>query len=212
MKPLLRICVPLFLVMSPAGAQEAKAPLSLFDGTSLGDWKPLSFGGDGAITVKDGEMRLEQGSPLTGVVWKGKVPACSNYEISLEAKKIRGNDFFLALTFPVNDSHCSFVVGGWGGGVVGISSINNMDASENETTTFSSFEDGKWYKIRVRVRPDWITCTIDDKTCVDVEIKESKISMRFGEIEMCVPLGLASFETAAAYRKLTWRPLDANGQ
>jgi hypothetical protein len=212
MKPLLRICVPLFFAMLPAGAQDTKAPISLFDGTRLGDWKPLTFGGDGAITVENGELRLEQGSPLTGVVWKGKIPATSNYEISLEAKKIRGNDFFLALTFPVNDSHCSFVLGGWGGGVVGISSINNMDASENETTTFRSFEDGKWYKIRVRVRPDSIVCAIDDKTCVDVGIKESKIGMPFGEIEMCVPLGLASYETAAAYRNLNWRPLDADSQ
>jgi hypothetical protein len=211
MKCLLLACASVLFLASSLRAGDPKPPVSLFDGKTLGSWKSLAFGGEGAVFVEDGEMRLGQGSPLTGVVWQGKLPARTNYEISLEAKKIKGTDFMLALTFPVNDSHCSFVVGGWGGGVVGISSINNMDASENETTTFGSFEEGKWYKIQVRVRPDSITCAINDKTCVDLDIKVVKIGMRFGEIEMCVPLGMATYETSAAYRNLTWRPLEADG-
>jgi hypothetical protein len=47
-----------------------------------------------------------------------------NYEIKLEAKKVTGNDFFCGMTFPVGDSFCSFIVGGWGGPVVGLSSID----------------------------------------------------------------------------------------
>lgn len=207
MKRLLFLCASLLFAATAVQADDAKSVTSLFDGKTLGQWKPIAFGGEGAVFVENGEIRLDQGSPMTGVVWQGKPPATSNYEISLEAKKIKGNDFFLALTFPVNDSHCSFVVGGWGGGLVGISSINGMDASENETSTVGSFDDGIWYSIRVQVRPDAIICFIDGKKVVDVNIEASKVGMRFGEIEMCVPLGMASYDTWAAYRNLTWRAL-----
>lgn len=200
----------LLLLLTPlAGAGEAKGLIQLFDGTSLGNWKPLSFGGEGAVYVEEGAMHLDQGSPMTGVVWTGEVPARNDFEISLKAKKVAGDDFFLALTFPVNDSHCSLVVGGWGGGLVGLSSINGMDASENGTTTVAHFEKGKWYSIRVRVHANWITCFIDDKPCVDIDIAGCKIGLRPGEIELCAPLGLATYETWAAYRDVTWRALTA---
>lgn len=57
-----------------------------------------------------------------------------NYELSLEAMRVDGSDFFCGLTFPVGSNFCSFIVGGWGGGVVGLSSLNSEDASQNETT------------------------------------------------------------------------------
>lgn len=205
--PAFLLCLSLAGLCLPAPAEESPAPLSLFDGKSLAQWKPLVFGGEGAVYVEEGELRLDQGSPMTGVVWQGKVPAVTNYEISLQAKKIRGNDFFLALTFPVQDTHCTFVVGGWGGGLVGISSINGMDASENETSTFGNFEDGKWYAIRLQVRPSRIVCFINDQSVVDVDIQGRRLGMRPGEIELCAPLGLATYDTWAAYRDISWRAL-----
>ena len=45
------------------------------------------------------------------------------------------------------------LLGGWGGGVVGISSIDTMDASENETTKYRQFVTDRWYKVRLRVTP-----------------------------------------------------------
>ena len=58
---------------------------------------------------------------MTGITWTNEVPT-NNYEISLEAMRVEGSDFFCALTFPVGNDPCSFIVGGWGGGVVGLSS------------------------------------------------------------------------------------------
>ena len=46
---------------------------------------------------------------------------------------MKGGDFFATLTFPVDDSFCTFVTGGWGGDIVGLSSIDGWDASDNET-------------------------------------------------------------------------------
>ena len=58
----------------------------------------------------------------------------SDYEVTLEAMRVDGNDFFCGMTFPAGKDPCTLIVGGWGGTVVGLSSINGMDASENETT------------------------------------------------------------------------------
>ena len=81
--------------------------------------------------------------------------------------KLDGNDFFIALTFPVKDSHATFVVGGWGGGVVGISCVDDLNASENETMNIEGFEKDVWYKIRVRVSDDKLQAWIDDDQKVD---------------------------------------------
>ena len=59
-----------------------------------------------------------------------------------ETHGMQGGDFFCGLTFPYGDASCTFVVGGWGGGLVGLSSINGDDASENETRTTISWEAG----------------------------------------------------------------------
>ncbi len=185
----------------------ASKDISLFDGKTLGKWEPIRFGGEGSVTVEDGCMVLEEGAILTGVKWTGELPARVNYEIELEAMKILGDDFLLCLTIPVKDSHCSFVCGGWGGGVVGISSIDGLDASENETATFDYFEPNKWYKFRVRVEPNRIQCWIGDNRVVDVDITGAKISMRPGDVELCEPLGMATFQTAAKYRDIKWRNL-----
>ena len=130
----------------------------------------------------------------------------SNYEIELEAQRVDGIDFFCGLTFPVRDSHCSFICGGWGGAVVGLSSINGADASENETTKYESFKKGQWYKIRVRVTDDNISCWIDDKQLVDQETKDRKITTR-AEVNLSKPLGISAWQTKAALRNIRMRRL-----
>jgi len=178
---------------------------SLFDGKTLEGWKSTQFGGEGEVHVKDGQIVLEMGSSLTGITYKGEVPK-TNYEISLEAMQVEGIDFFCCLTFPVADSHCSFVVAGWSGSVVGLSSIDGRDASENETTQSLDFKNGKWYKVRVRVTPEKIEAWIDDKNMVDVDIEDKKITTR-PEVDLSKPIGIASWETKAALRKIQIRKL-----
>src|SRR4051794_11381418 len=74
---------------------------SLFDGRTLGAWEPTLFGGEGVVHVDDGRIVLEQGNDLTGITWKGEVPATVGYELALEAMRVSGGDFFCGLTFPV---------------------------------------------------------------------------------------------------------------
>jgi sugar phosphate isomerase/epimerase len=175
--------------------------ISIFDGKTLNGWKFPNFSGQGEVVVEDGKMILHQGNDLTGVNYAGEVPRM-NYEVSLEAMRVLGSDFFCGLTFPYGENCCTMVVGGWGGGLVGLSSINGDDASENETMQARKFDNGHWYKIRVRVTPEKIEGWIDDDQVLNVETQGKKISMRAGEIELSQPFGLATFRTEAAVREI----------
>jgi len=200
------------LALAPLGAGQSASGTaqenwqSLFDGKTLGQWKSTEFGGEGKVTVANGQINLEAGNYLTGITWSGGALPKTNYEISLEAMKTGGSDFFCGLTFPVGDSFCSLIVGGWGGGIVGLSSLDGLDASDNETTQVMSFPAGKWYKIRVRVTPKRIQAWLDDKSLADVDTTWHSIDIR-SEVELSTPLGIATWMTAAAYRDIKLRKL-----
>lgn len=178
----------------------------LFDGKSLVGWKPTPFGGEGEVRVEDGLMILEMGETLTGANYTLPVPR-TNYEVEIEAMRRKGIDFFCGFTFPVGDSHCSFIVGGWAGGVVGLSCIDGRDASENETTRYMTFDNNRWYRIRVRVTPDLIAAWIDDQNVVYQDIRGRKISTRV-EVDASQPFGLATWQTEAAIRRVRLRRLE----
>ena len=176
---------------------------SLFDGRTLDGWKIPRFGGEGEVSVAEGRMILDFGASMTGATYTREFPK-TDYEFRLEAQRVGGSDFFCAVTFPVDQSHCSFIVGGWGGGVVGLSSIDGFDASENETTSYRNFQTGQWYRIRVRVSRSKIQAWIDDKQMVDQEISDRVVSTRI-EVELNKPFGLATWETKGALRNIAYR-------
>jgi 3-keto-disaccharide hydrolase len=212
--------LPLALSLLLAAAIEAQEPKSsaadaskenwqpLFDGKSLDGWKITDFGGEGEVRVEKGEIIMEMGQPLTGITWKAgdKLPK-DNYEITLQAMKRKGDDFFCGLTFPVRDSHASFIVGGWAGSVVGLSSINGLDASENETTQYKKLEKNKWYPVRVRVAGGKIQCWLGDEPMVDVELKDNRISTRI-EVDPNKPLGVCCYNVEAALKDIKLRRLE----
>jgi hypothetical protein len=191
-----------------AGVQEEAPPewRALFDGRSLAGWEETEFGGQGLVRVKDGALVLEFGEPLTGVTYTGDVPRV-NYELRLDARRLSGTDFFCGLTFPVAASHASLILGGWGGALVGISNIDGQDASGNETTQYVRFEDERWYAVRVRVVPDRLQVWLDEKEIVDVAIARREIDVR-PEMLLSRPLGIASYRTRAAIRRIEVRTLE----
>jgi hypothetical protein len=184
----------------------ADAWRSLFDGKTLGSWKKTAFGGEGDVEIKDGQIVIRAGSPMSGITWSGDFPKI-DYEITLDAMRVDGSDFFCGLTFPVGDSPCSFIVGGWGGGVVGLSSIDGSDASENETTKYKEFASGQWYPIRVRVTGEKIQAWIGPQQMVDLETKDRRISIR-AEVDLSRPLGVSCYATTAALRNLKYQHLS----
>ena len=183
----------------------AQKPL-LFDGKTLNGWQVTDFAGHGTVTVTNGEIRVGMGH-MTGITLTDTngLPR-TNYEVSLDAMRVDGSDFFCGLTFPVGNEHCSFIVGGWGGGVVGLSSLDSEDASQNETTTYMNFANNRWFHIRVRVEPDRIQAWIDNDRVANVETKERRIGIRL-EMESCTPLGLTTWNTAAAWKNIQIKKL-----
>ncbi len=149
---------------------------------------------------------MEVGNPFTGLNRTGNIPRI-NYEVSLDALRLSGSDFFCGLTLPSGDSCFSLIVGGWGGSLVGISSLDGRDASENETTQTMDFENGRWYRIRLRVTEHRIEAWINDEKRINVATNDKRISVRPGDIELSQPFGLCCWETTAAFRQLHWRPV-----
>ncbi|MEM1226760.1 MAG: family 16 glycoside hydrolase [Planctomycetota bacterium] len=172
-----------------------------------GSWKPCSFGGDGTVEMSDSLISLGIGDPLTGVRWIGDLHR-QNYELSLQGRRTEGFDFFCAVTFPVGEETCSLVCGGWGGGVLGLSSIDGSDASSNETTQFKEFQNGQWYEIRIRVTDKRIQCWIDGDDWVDVERGDHEFDIRI-EMDPALPLGIANYQCASEFRNLRYRQLES---
>jgi len=178
----------------------------MLEGDSLGSWRQTPFTGGGKVETGGGSLHLLPGAPMTGVTWSGKFPK-TDYEIRWEARRVQGNDFFSSLTFPVGPAFATWVTGGWGGDVVGMSSIDGWDASENETRSYLNFENGRWYAFRLEVRPARIRAWIDGSQVFNVGIEGREISLRRGEINRSTPLGFASYATRGEIRKIEYRVL-----
>jgi hypothetical protein len=189
-------------------AQEQRSGAEmLFNGINLDGWKPAPYAESGTIRVDQGAIILEPGKPLTGLVsTRANLPA-SRYELSYEAMRRDGRDFFAAATFPVGKSYITLVNGGWGNTVTGLSSINGSDASENETTTDQRYENGTWYRFRVWVTDQAIRCWVDDRQVALVLHAERQIGTR-AEMHPCKPLGFAAWKSAGALRAIRIRPLS----
>lgn len=67
---------------------------SLFDGKTLGLWKPTRFGGEGEVSIQDGTIQIAMGSDMSGITWSGVFPE-QHYEISMDASRVDGTDFFV---------------------------------------------------------------------------------------------------------------------
>lgn len=202
----LLLCVLVLPVLGEEAQEKAKTR-TLFDGKSLGDFEVPEFGGEGQVEVKDGVITMGQGVMLTGITYKKDDLPKTNYELTWEARRTMGLDFFAAATFPVGDSYCSFINGGWGGGVVGLSSIDGVDASENETTKVETFQDNQWYRFKIRVTKKKIEAWVDDKQMIDVNIEGKKISTR-NEVDLSKPLGFAAWQSGAEIRKVEIREIE----
>lgn len=177
----------------------------LFNGRDLEGWKITNFGGEGDVFVENGDIVITQGADLSGIHTEQELPK-SNYEVQFEAMREQGSDFFAGLTFPVKDSHCSLILGGWGGGVCGISSLDGMDASENDTTSYQEFRKGEWYKVRIEVRDNHLNAWVNDKSIVDVDTTGRRIGTRF-EVDRSKPFGFATYATTGRIRNAKIRPL-----
>jgi len=180
---------------------------SLFDGSSLDGWESIDYGGEGPVELVDGTLRLEMGSMLTGVrrTDASALPR-EDYELEVVAARLGGTDFFCGLTFPVGADHATLVLGGWGGALTGLSCLDGLDASDNETKSLRGYPRGRDVTARVRVTRARIQAWVDGETVVDVAREGRRIGLRT-EVLKSVPLGISSYATVARVRSVRLRRL-----
>jgi hypothetical protein len=180
----------------------------LFNGLDLEGWEITNFGPQGSVHVSDGLVYLGMGDGCTGITYKKEFPVI-NYKVTLEVQRVSGNDFFCGMTFPVDKEPCTLIIGGWGGGVVGLSSVDGMDASENETYTLMKFQNKKWYKICLEVKSDSIKTWINDSLVIGFEKAGRRLSIR-PEVELSKPFGICSWNTTAAIKDIRIKRLEVH--
>ncbi len=189
------------------GAEKKTKWIPLIESDSLKGWDLTNFGGEGAIEVSEGVTRFGNGDPLTGITFGKKDFPKENFELRWKAMRFDGSDFFAGVTFPVGDEFCSFVAGGWGGGLVGLSNINGNNASENETASFRQFKNKQWYSFRVRVDKKNITAWVDDEEVLKVEREKGKFSVH-AAVMKSRPLGYCVFQSIVDLKEWEYQILE----
>jgi len=198
------------LTASTSGAAE---PVQLFNGRDLTGWKTADlFEGGKVAVLPDGAVECDFGNPMTGIAYTNTPPRM-NYELSLQAVRVQGSDFFVALTLPIETNYCTIIIGGWGGNLCGISSVDYLDASENQWSENTTLENERWYTLRVRVTPGVLQVFLDETLyTARVEGPPSRFSLRSGsDIDKTGPLGLATYRTKARWRNFTLTPITELG-
>ena len=184
--------------------------VNLFDGKTLSNWIDVGDGGEDVVEIKDGVLILGMGPTTTSIRFdenSGITIPREDYELEYVAKRDQGVDFFAALTFPIGEAYVTFVNGGWGGCVAGISSVDEMDASENSTSSFYNFKTGVWYRFRVQVTTRTVRVWVNDEKIIDYVVEGHSLRTRF-EVEKCKPLGFASWVTAGWIKTVRFRALS----
>jgi len=199
------------LVMWMTGCDRAVVPVAenrrweLLSAANEGRWQQAGIPDEGAISVEKGELTVRTGLPMSGckfAAWDEQGLPGTNYAITYEAMRVEGDDIFGMCTFPVasHAAHATFVIGGWGGTLTGISSIDFKDASENSTRAEQRFENGTWHRVRIEVRPDDLRAWVNDRLVVNVSIKGRSVTLRPGFIDHCLPFGFATWNTVGRVR------------
>jgi len=211
----LKICLCLFFTGCVPENKPAAMRWSLLESAHAASWAQAGIPDEGAVRVQDGELALQTGQPMTGArftAWESAGLPGAYYAIEYEAMRVEGRDIFGMVTFPVSshNAHATFVLGGWGGTVTGISSIDYSDAGENTTRGEQRFENNRWYRVRVEVRPDDLRAWVDGLIVVNASIKGRKVGLRPGYIDHCLPFGFATWGTSARMRSLVVEKLRAH--
>jgi hypothetical protein len=204
--PLLAACRP------EPGATPQPSAWRLLEPPLAQGWKPAGIPDEGGMEIAEGVLTVRAGQPMTGAVFtvweKAGLPA-TGYAVTYEAMRVEGEDIFGMATFPVgsHESHATFVLGGWGGTVTGISSIDFKDASENQTRGEQVFENGRWHQVRLEVRSEDLRAWVNGRPAVNASIKGRKVTLRPGFIDHCVPFGFATWGTTGKIRNVEVRRL-----
>lgn len=180
--------------------------LNIFNGRNLEGWIEGNFNVDDAVKAKYGTLQFAEGKPFTILAWDGNFPT-DNFEIEVSAMRLSGNDIFCGLLFPVGDTHVTMVLGGWNNTFVGLSCVNGLYASDNETSLMRQFDNEQWYHVVVRVTEERIVAWVDGEPVIDLE-RAGRTITPYPGLEALAPFGLFTYATRSALRDLRVRLID----
>ena len=205
-RTLIALGASLWLLASCASTGAAPAWHTLFDGQSLDGWESINYGGEGEVALSNDGVVLPRGAALTGIRYPAGLPLTTDYELEVRAKRVMGTDFFCGLTIPVGEEFATVILGGWGGGLCGLSCIDGNDASMNETKSLRSFERGVEHSLIVRVEARRVRAWVNRVLLFDVDTRGRRLSLR-AEVLPSAPLGVSAYVTTAEVGSVRWRPL-----
>jgi hypothetical protein len=151
------VAAPPAIVFTPGDEVE------LFDGSTLGMWKPESTGTGESVRVEQGAIQLHWGNPGTSVAWTGaRVPA--SYELALEVMRLEGSGSgYWFLTFPIDDARtCTLTLANGLGWLCGASG----PVGDGTFTRAVGLDGGSWHSLRLRVIRGRIELFLDGEELV----------------------------------------------
>jgi serine/threonine-protein kinase len=180
----------------------------LFDGRTLDGWRVVEdapeFAKHGTVLPRGRELIFEKGDPATGIAWTREVRRV-DYEISLEAMRERGTGSLCEVFFPFKDEYCKLAVAG-DNTMVCLELVDDRPGPQNATQRKFACQDGRWYRIRLRVTAAAIEAWVDDEKMVDFDPARHKLSLHPYQFPLR-PFGLRTWNSAAAIRNLRLRQL-----
>jgi serine/threonine-protein kinase len=185
--------------------------VSLFDGESLEGWAAVKDfpgrGAGGTARVEDGCIALQSGVEFAGVVLQRQFPD-TDYEIELEAQRVVGNGDLLAITFPIGAARCSFVVGGSENRMTGLQVIDGrLLGFGPDGARRHSCQNGRWYRIGLRVTSGRIQAWVDGEQVVDFAAAGRRLSV-YPTWRGLRPLGLTASKGTARLRSIRFRRIE----
>ena len=130
-----------------------------------------------------------------------------SYELHVDFTRHEGIDC-IALLLPVRDHSCALVLSGWKGKISGLSLINTLDASKNETGKRSyRWRNGHRYSVKVKVQIVGelvgIKATVDGRPFLEWEGVIASLSMQdWATLPSSQHLGLASWQVRATIHSM----------
>lgn len=151
-----------------------------FESDTLSEWEMVS---DGDWKIEDGELVQSSVVTNTGMYATTGTAAYfgdtswANYTYTLDATKISGSEGFL-IPFSVGDKNNNFFwnIGGWNNTVSCLQRVTNGSKSDQVPGTAKQFavQNGKTYRLKIRVTESHVSCYIDDQLYVDYELTPTK--------------------------------------
>lgn len=182
------------------GSERAADWRELYDGSDLSSWELGVYGESDEYEVREDGVVIPQTAALAGMTFRGDLPRVP-YRLSVEATRLYGADFFLGVTFPVSNGHLTLVLGGWGGMVSGLSSLDGLDASRNATRTLRHFPDGDRHEVEIEVTGTDVRVLVDGEAFLATSLVDREVGLRV-DVEPSHPLGVATYATSTQLHRV----------